>query len=137
MIFLVRDPTAIIDHAQQKEGGGAFAGVEPGWGRELFEIRGADIKLPELITVLRLEPHRRGLPPDGPPVQAPGFQIRVDGGLLQEPFGGLHVPRGRVHAIVFQQTNGLTRGEMAAFAIGRADLEGRDEFEVALQLRFG
>jgi hypothetical protein len=46
VIFLVRDPTAIIDDAQQEEGWGAFAGVEPGRGRELFEIRGADIKLP-------------------------------------------------------------------------------------------
>jgi hypothetical protein len=46
VIFLVRDPTAIIDDAQQEEGWGAFAGVEPGWGRELFESRGADSKLP-------------------------------------------------------------------------------------------
>jgi hypothetical protein len=49
----------------------------------------------------------------------------------------LHVSLGRVHTIVFQYTNGLTRGEMAAFAIGGADVEGRDEFEVAFQLRFG
>jgi hypothetical protein len=46
VIFLVRHPAAIIDDAQQEEGRGAFAGVEPGRGRELFEIRGADIKLP-------------------------------------------------------------------------------------------
>ena len=63
VILLVGHTTAIIDHAKQHEGGRPFARVDPGRRLDLFEIRGADIKLPQLIAVLGLETHRRWFPP--------------------------------------------------------------------------
>src|SRR2546425_8239335 len=65
------------------------------------------------------------------------FQIRVDRRRLEEAFGRLHAPLGGVQAIVFQQANGLSSREMAAFAIRRTHLESRDDLEVAFQLGFG
>lgn len=46
MVFLVRDPTATIHHAGEHESRLAFAGINPGRGLEVLQVRGAEIKLP-------------------------------------------------------------------------------------------
>ena len=63
VICLIGHATAVIDDAVEHEGRGTLGCINPGGDLELLEIRRADIKLPQLVAVLRLEAHGGGLPP--------------------------------------------------------------------------
>ena len=67
-----------------------FSLIDPGRRLDVFELRRADIKLPQLVAVLGLKAHGWGLAPQRTPVEAPLLQIMVDGRLFEEPFGRLN-----------------------------------------------
>jgi hypothetical protein len=133
VVLLVRHATAIIHHAIEHQGRLASAGIDPGRGLELFEVRGADIKLPQLIAVLRLKPNRRRFPLQRAPIQTPLLQVSIDGGRLEQPFGRLHQPFVGLQAIVFQQSNGFCRGDMPSLTIGGAQFHRGNQLQVAFQ----
>ena len=137
VVFLIDDATAIIDHTEQHESRCPSRVIQPHRGLELFEIRGADIKLPQLVAVLRLEPHRRWFAPQRAPTQTPYLQVMVDGRELGHASGGLDEPLRRLDPIVLQEPDRFARGHMSPLTIGRTDFHGRDEFQVALELGFG
>jgi hypothetical protein len=61
VIFLIGHATAVIDHTIEHEGRRPLRGIDPGRHLELLEIRWTDIKLPQLVALLRLEAHCGGL----------------------------------------------------------------------------
>ena len=101
VIFLVGHATAIIDDAVEHQGRGAFGGIDPGGDLKLLEIGRTHIKLPQLVALLRLEAHRGWLPSQGPPIQAPLFEVPVDRGRPEYPLRRLHPALGRLQPIVF------------------------------------
>ena len=94
VIFLIGHATAVIDHAIEHEGRGTLGGINPGGDFEMLEIGRADIKLPQLVAVLRLEAHGGGLPPQGLPIQAPLLRYRFTVAVLSTPLGACTRPSG-------------------------------------------
>jgi hypothetical protein len=101
VIFLIRHTTAVIDDTIEHQRRGPLAGIHPRGDLELLEIRGTDVKLPQLVAVLCLEAHGRGFSAQGLPIQPPPVQVPIHGGNLEHPFGGLDPPLGRLEPIVF------------------------------------
>ena len=76
----------------------------------MFEIGGADIKLPQFVALLRLQAYRRRFTPQTAPIDAPVFSIAIHGAFFQHGCWRLEKPAGRVDAVDFQETNRLRRG---------------------------
>lgn len=132
-----RNAAAVVDHAEQHQRGRLLALVHPGRALDVLEVGRAEIELPQGVAVACLKAHRRRLAGEPLPVQAPVLEVTVDGGLLQHALRGQDKAVRRFEAIVFQQPDGLGRGEMAALFVGGADLDRGDQLAVVDQLRFG
>ena len=102
VLFLVRDPTAIIDHTLQHQEGMATSFLDPGGRLDVLQIGGASVEMPAGIARAGLKPDDRWRPPQGRPIVAPALEIAVHRRFSQQPRRGLHVPVRRLDSIRFE-----------------------------------
>src|SRR6266581_6978859 len=99
--------------------------LKPHGRLNLLEIGGTQIKVPAFITIVGLEAHRRRRPKQRGTVVAPVFQVAVDRGLLEQSLGRAAVAVRRLDAKGLQDTNGLSRRQMAPLFVGGVELDRR------------
>ena len=135
LVFLVAHAAAVVHHAEQHQGRHAFGGVDPVRLVDMLEVGRRHVKLPAVVAVLGLKAHGGRLAQQVRLIQLPQGQIAIDGRSAQQALGRFDQPFARVHAIVFHEFDGPPSGKMAPRLVGGAQLQGRDQLAVALQLR--
>ena len=93
--------------------------------------------MPQRVAVLGLEAHRGRQARHAVVVTTPLSQVAVRGRLAEPPRRQAHRAVWGVHPVLLQDADRTRRGQVAALAVQRAQLHGRDRLAPALQRGHG
>ncbi len=102
----------------------------------MLQVGWRHVELPAVVAALRLESDSGRLSAQAGLVEMPASEIFVDRAARQDALRCAHHALVCFDAIVFQQFDGALGGQMTAAFVGGSQFKRRDQFAVALQLRF-